>query len=331
MFVGVIGDDDAGREVVCAAAEPSRCIEPASGRRSRRGRRRASCASCPSIISTHLLRADWEVASAGRRQDRSGADRAGARRAAAGRRGGAVRLCQGRADAARDPRGDRRARKKLGKPVIVDPKGSDYSIYRGATVITPNRKELGRGDAPRGRRRDAEIAAGRGASWPASVASEAVLVTRSEDGMMLHVARQASRCTCRPIRSRCATCRARATRSSPCSRVMLALGADFESRDARRQCRRRGRGRQARHRDRVGRRAARAHPAGRRRSRRKRRSCSTGAMLDERLAEWRAPGPAHRLHQWLLRSAASRPHQGAGRRRARPATGWWSASTATPR
>ena len=32
--------------------------------------------------------------------------------------------------------------KKLGKPVIVDPKGIDYSIYRGATIITPNRKEL---------------------------------------------------------------------------------------------------------------------------------------------------------------------------------------------
>ena len=32
--------------------------------------------------------------------------------------------------------------KKLGKPVIVDPKGIDFSIYRGATVITPNRKEL---------------------------------------------------------------------------------------------------------------------------------------------------------------------------------------------
>ena len=31
---------------------------------------------------------------------------------------------------------------KLGKPVIVDPKGLDYSIYRGATLITPNRKEL---------------------------------------------------------------------------------------------------------------------------------------------------------------------------------------------
>jgi D-beta-D-heptose 7-phosphate kinase/D-beta-D-heptose 1-phosphate adenosyltransferase len=26
-------------------------------------------------------------------------------------------------------------------PVLVDPKGSDYSIYRGATLVTPNRKE----------------------------------------------------------------------------------------------------------------------------------------------------------------------------------------------
>ena len=31
---------------------------------------------------------------------------------------------------------------EAGKPVIVDPKGIDFSIYRGATLITPNRKEL---------------------------------------------------------------------------------------------------------------------------------------------------------------------------------------------
>lgn len=30
-----------------------------------------------------------------------------------------------------------------GKPVIVDPKGRDFSPYAGATVVTPNRKELG--------------------------------------------------------------------------------------------------------------------------------------------------------------------------------------------
>ena len=34
------------------------------------------------------------------------------------------------------------AANKLGKPVVVDPKGRDYSVYRGATIITPNRQEL---------------------------------------------------------------------------------------------------------------------------------------------------------------------------------------------
>ena len=32
--------------------------------------------------------------------------------------------------------------KKAGKPVIVDPKGVDYSVYRGATLLTPNLNEL---------------------------------------------------------------------------------------------------------------------------------------------------------------------------------------------
>jgi D-beta-D-heptose 7-phosphate kinase/D-beta-D-heptose 1-phosphate adenosyltransferase len=31
---------------------------------------------------------------------------------------------------------------RLGQPVIVDPKGSDFTCYRGATVLTPNLKEL---------------------------------------------------------------------------------------------------------------------------------------------------------------------------------------------
>ena len=38
------------------------------------------------------------------------------------------------------------------------------------------------------------------------------------------------------------------------------------------------------------------------------------ALLDEQLAEWRTARTARRLHQWLLRSAASRPRQVAGRR-----------------
>ncbi len=32
--------------------------------------------------------------------------------------------------------------KQHGKPVVIDPKGRDYTRYAGATVVTPNRKEL---------------------------------------------------------------------------------------------------------------------------------------------------------------------------------------------
>ena len=34
------------------------------------------------------------------------------------------------------------AARAAGKPVLIDPKGSDYARYAGATVITPNRGEL---------------------------------------------------------------------------------------------------------------------------------------------------------------------------------------------
>ena len=35
-----------------------------------------------------------------------------------------------------------RLARAAGKPVLVDPKGDDYSRYRGATLITPNRAEF---------------------------------------------------------------------------------------------------------------------------------------------------------------------------------------------
>jgi D-beta-D-heptose 7-phosphate kinase/D-beta-D-heptose 1-phosphate adenosyltransferase len=72
---------------------------------------------------------------------------------------------------------------KLGKPVIVDPKGIDYSIYRGATIITPNRKELGEAaHLPVGTLGEAAAAA---KALMKQVGSKAVLVTLSEEGMLL--------------------------------------------------------------------------------------------------------------------------------------------------
>jgi D-beta-D-heptose 7-phosphate kinase/D-beta-D-heptose 1-phosphate adenosyltransferase len=73
--------------------------------------------------------------------------------------------------------------------VVVDPKSHDYSVYRGATVITPNRQELGTA-VHRPVATEAEIAEA-AAELARIVDSEAVLVTRSEAGMTLQVAGQA--------------------------------------------------------------------------------------------------------------------------------------------
>src|SRR5262249_16508141 len=75
------------------------------------------------------------------------------------------------------------AARRQGIPVIVDPKGVDYSIYRGATLLTPNRKELSEAPhRPGGSRAELEAAA---AALIDAIECEAVLVTLSEDGMML--------------------------------------------------------------------------------------------------------------------------------------------------
>ena len=69
-----------------------------------------------------------------------------------------------------------------GKPVLVDPKGDDYARYSGATLLTPNRSEMrqvvGRWQD------DAELAA-KAAALRESLKLEALLVTRSEEGMTL--------------------------------------------------------------------------------------------------------------------------------------------------
>lgn len=78
----------------------------------------------------------------------------------------------------------RRARAR-GLPVVVDPKGTDYTIYRGATVLTPNRKELHEATKMPVDGDDAIVAAARRLIADCDVA--AVLVTRSQDGMTLVV------------------------------------------------------------------------------------------------------------------------------------------------
>jgi D-beta-D-heptose 7-phosphate kinase / D-beta-D-heptose 1-phosphate adenosyltransferase len=69
--------------------------------------------------------------------------------------------------------------------VIVDPKRHDYRAYRGATLITPNSKELAAA-VLRPVATEAAIAEA-AAELARMIGSEAVLVTRSEEGMTLHV------------------------------------------------------------------------------------------------------------------------------------------------
>ncbi len=70
-----------------------------------------------------------------------------------------------------------------GKPVIVDPKGSDFSRYAGASVLTPNRRELGEAAAMAVDGDDAIADAAR--HLIAGCGVDAVLATRSQDGMTL--------------------------------------------------------------------------------------------------------------------------------------------------
>ena len=75
------------------------------------------------------------------------------------------------------------AARAAGKPVVVDPKGTDYGRYRGATVLTPNRKELHEATGMSVDGDDAIVAACR--HLIATCGIDAVLATRSQDGMTL--------------------------------------------------------------------------------------------------------------------------------------------------
>ena len=75
-----------------------------------------------------------------------------------------------------------RARSRM---VLVDPKGRDYSRYRGATLITPNRVEfaLAAGDW-----RDEPELERRAQTMREQLQLEALLVTRADEGMSLFTA-----------------------------------------------------------------------------------------------------------------------------------------------
>lgn len=73
--------------------------------------------------------------------------------------------------------------RKRGIPVLVDPKGEDYSRYRGATLVTPNRAEL---RAVTGGWTSEAMLNSKAQTLRQRLGLGGLLVTRSEEGMTLY-------------------------------------------------------------------------------------------------------------------------------------------------
>jgi D-glycero-beta-D-manno-heptose-7-phosphate kinase len=72
--------------------------------------------------------------------------------------------------------------KAMGKPILIDPKGTDYSRYQGATLITPNKAEL---QQVIGVWQDEAELNAKAHALRDRLGLQALLLTRSEEGMTL--------------------------------------------------------------------------------------------------------------------------------------------------
>ncbi len=307
VFVGLIGDDDAGRVLIKALAQFDDSIIPDlvvdAARQTTRKVRFVS-----EHHSTHLMRADWETAAPA-----SAASQAAiiARAEAALPKVGAVVLSdyakgvltEGVVRAVID------AARRLRKPVIIDPKGHDYRVYRGATLLTPNRKELAAA-VHRPVVTDAEVAAA-AAELAAIAGCDAVLVKRSEDGMTLAVTGEPPvHVPAYPVKVRDVS--GAGDTVAAVMAVLLAQGMPFEPAM---------RAANAAAAVVVGKRGTATVSLAELRHRILPAASTAGedkivfdwSLLDERLGRVAARRPAHRLHQWLFRSPAPRPRPVAGR------------------
>jgi D-beta-D-heptose 7-phosphate kinase / D-beta-D-heptose 1-phosphate adenosyltransferase len=180
-FVGLVGDDDAGRIVKQALAKIGLLTADLVVESARQTTRKVRFVS--ERHSTHLLRTDWETTQPAEPTTEA---RLIDRALAALPKAGAVVL----SDYAKGVLAERVVRaiieeaRRLTRPVIVDPKFHDHRIYRGATLLTPNRKELAAA-VHRPLAGEGEIAEA-AAELRALAGSQVVLVKCGEDGMTLH-------------------------------------------------------------------------------------------------------------------------------------------------
>ncbi len=222
IFVGVVGDDEAGSELQAALAKEPKIDAHLVIDKGRQSTRKVRFVS--EHHSVHLLRADWEPASP---INPKSEDALIAHATKAMPKAGAVVLSD-YAKGALTPRVIRAvidAAKKLGKPVVVDPKGRDYSIYRGATLITPNRQELA--DATHSAARTDDEVATAAAALRRELEAQAVLVTRSEAGMTLVGEGASIHVPAYPVRVRDVS--GAGDTVVAVLAAMLAMQADFES------------------------------------------------------------------------------------------------------
>lgn len=181
-FVAVVGDDEAGREVGRLLGEhdsidPCLVVEPG---------RQTTIKTRFFASSQQLLRADREtrapLSALSREQVQARAE------SLIAQSGVVVLSDYGKGVLAPPVVGEliNRAR-NMGKKIIVDPKGTDYTRYRGATLLTPNRKEL---HEATGMAVDSDAGVVKAARKLIDTCGvEAVLVTRSQDGMSLVTAK----------------------------------------------------------------------------------------------------------------------------------------------
>jgi D-beta-D-heptose 7-phosphate kinase/D-beta-D-heptose 1-phosphate adenosyltransferase len=180
IFVGLIGEDDAGAQLKAALARECGIESVLVCDSARPTTRKVRFVS--EHFSTHMLRADWELASpASADIEQKLID--------------AILPLLPRADivllsdyakgvlTARVIRNVIDAARKLGKRVIVDPKSVNFAIYRGAALLTPNRKEFAEATRSRADTEQAIADAAQDAMLLADC--EAILVTQSEHGMTL--------------------------------------------------------------------------------------------------------------------------------------------------
>src|SRR6201994_2605194 len=180
IFVGMIGEDEVGVKLAVTLAQEPGIESVLVHDPARPTTRKVRFVS--EHFSTHMLRADWELAApaSGEIEQKlidtilpllARADIVPLSDYAKGVL--TARVIRNVIDAAR----------KSGTRVIVDPKSANLAIYRGATLLTPNRREFA--EATRSRAdSDAAIAeAARDAMILADC--EAMLVTQGEHGMTL--------------------------------------------------------------------------------------------------------------------------------------------------